>query len=550
MSDGAPGSLFVVGLGLIGGSVAAAARAAGCGRIVGFDGDGAAASHARRSGLVDAITDAPATAAAECELTVLAVPVAKVADCVAAVAPAARAGFAVTDVGSVKGSVLADCRRRLGAVPRWFVAGHPLAGSERSGATAARADLFAGRVVVLTPEADTDAAALARVRALWQWVGATVVELPAAEHDRALALTSHLPHLVAYALMDLFAADPALLRLAAGGLRDATRTAASDPALWRGIFAANAGEVCVAIDALQQRLAAARSALATGDLDTVQAMCEAAHRLRVDWQRSTGGASVATATATAAAGTAPAGDLARTAPVLAIDGPSGAGKGTVASLLAARLGWHLLDSGAVYRALALVALRERIALDDEGALAARARRLDLRFAQHADGVRVHVHGRDESDAIRDEAVSAATSRVSALPAVRAALLAVQRAARQPPGLVADGRDMGTVVFTDAALKVFLTASVEERARRRHKQLMEKGLPANLVDLAGGIRERDERDANRAVAPLRPAAGALVIDCTTLPAEDVVAQVLAVLPASPAVAAGAGAAVDRGASMPD
>jgi len=198
-------------------------------------------------------------------------------------------------------------------------------------------------------------------------------------------------------------------------------------------------------------------------------------------------------------------------PVIAIDGPAASGKGTVAAAVARTLGFHLLDSGALYRLVALQSLEHAIDAADEAALAATAAALGARFLSG----RIELDGRDVTGLIRGEAVSKAASAVSVHAAVRAALLARQRAFRQPPGLVADGRDMGTVVFPDAALKVFLTASAEERARRRYKQLIEKGISVTLEGLLRDIRERDARDASRPVAPLRPAADAVALDTTDL-----------------------------------
>jgi cytidylate kinase len=211
--------------------------------------------------------------------------------------------------------------------------------------------------------------------------------------------------------------------------------------------------------------------------------------------------------------------------VLTIDGPSGSGKGTIAQALARHLGWHRLDSGALYRSVGLAAERRGVPLTDSESLAAMTERLDLAFSAAENQERVLLDGDDVTAAIRSEAAGRAASRVAALPAVRRALLERQRAFAAAPGLVADGRDMGTVVFPRAVLKVFLTASPAERAARRHKQLKEKGIDVSLRDLSRGIADRDQRDASRAVAPLRAADDAKVLDSTDLSPAEVVRQVL-------------------------
>ncbi|QQS55043.1 MAG: (d)CMP kinase [Candidatus Competibacteraceae bacterium] len=214
-------------------------------------------------------------------------------------------------------------------------------------------------------------------------------------------------------------------------------------------------------------------------------------------------------------------------PVIAIDGPSGVGKGTLCQWLAARLGWHLLDSGALYRLTALAAQRRGLPLEDEAQVAAVAIALDAVFVADVAGTsRVLLDGAEVGDILRGEAAGNAASRVAALPAVRAALLQRQRNFRRPPGLIADGRDMGTVVFPHAELKLFLNASAEERARRRYKQLIEKGMDANLNSLIEEIAERDARDACRAVAPLRPAADVEMLDTTQLGVTEVCEWALA------------------------
>lgn len=213
-------------------------------------------------------------------------------------------------------------------------------------------------------------------------------------------------------------------------------------------------------------------------------------------------------------------------PVITVDGPGGAGKGTLAFSLASRLGWRMLDSGALYRVTAYATDRAGIAPDDEAAVAAVARNLDLEFRPAAEGLtQVLLQGRDISEAIRTEDCGALASKVAAMSAVRAALLDRQRQMAKAPGLVADGRDMGTVVFPQAALKIFLTASAAARAERRQQQLLANGESVNLARLLGTIEERDARDRNRSDSPLVPADDALVVDSTAISADDVLARAL-------------------------
>lgn len=213
-------------------------------------------------------------------------------------------------------------------------------------------------------------------------------------------------------------------------------------------------------------------------------------------------------------------------PVITVDGPSGVGKGTLCQVLAKKLEWHLLDSGAIYRVLALAALHHKVDLASEETLVTLATHLDVRFVTQKDEIQVILEGEIVTNEIRNETVGNAASQVAAFPRVREALLRRQRAFRELPGLIADGRDMGTIVFPDAPVKIFLDASAEERAKRRMLQLQEKGQCVRFERLLSEIQERDFRDRNRTVAPLVPAADALVLDSTHMSIDEVVQHALA------------------------
>ena len=212
--------------------------------------------------------------------------------------------------------------------------------------------------------------------------------------------------------------------------------------------------------------------------------------------------------------------------VVTIDGPSGAGKGTLSQLVAKRLGYHLLDSGALYRLVALSAMKQGVDVQDESAVADVAARLAVKFNLEGISTRILLADQDVTDAIRDEVVSMNASQIAAYPSVRSALLQRQKDFAQWPGLVADGRDMGTTVFPDAPVKIFLTASAEARAERRYKQLVEKGVAVDMAELIADIKARDDRDTNRSSSPLKPAPDALILDSTSLTIEQVLGTILA------------------------
>lgn len=274
--------LGLIGVGLIGGSLAAALREADyVGEVVGYGRSLGNLEDATRLGLIDAALPSPEAVARAADIVVIAVPVGSVGTSLAQIADAIAPNTIVTDVGSVKLGVVDAAREVLPANFRRFVGGHPIAGTERSGAVAARADLFRGRRVVLTPDDDTDADAIAQVQAMWHATGAEVVQMPAAEHDRILAASSHLPHALAYALVDMLVRmdeHRAIFDCAAGGFRDFTRIAASDPTMWRDIFIANAGHVVALLRQYQDEIETLAQAIERGDTQwLVETLARAKH---------------------------------------------------------------------------------------------------------------------------------------------------------------------------------------------------------------------------------------------------------------------------------
>ena len=506
-------TVLIIGLGLIGGSVARALREkALCRCILACGRDPVPLRQAQADGVVDEWSTDMAAMVARADIVLIAVPTCTVRRVLETIHGSLRPDAIVTDAASVKGSVVDDARQVLGERSGCFVPAHPIAGSEHSGYAASMADLYAGRKVIVTPLPENPAPAVEAVVALWQGIGAEVHRMAVDTHDSVLAATSHLPHLLAYSLVNTLAGLQEVddvFRFAAGGFAGFTRIASSDPVMWRDIFLTNGPATVAKLDAFSAELARMRQALVEQDGEFMKERFDAARNSRNAFINKHFSES------------ARASD--NPAPVVTIDGPSGSGKGTVSARIASILGWHFLDSGALYRLLGLAAVKAGVSTADEESLLPLVTSMQIRFGPEEGAI--WLDGEEVSADIRHEAGGALASQVAVHPRVRTALLGLQRGFRQPPGLVADGRDMGTVVFPDATAKVFLTASAEERAKRRYKQLIDKGIDVNLSDLFVDIQARDERDTNRSASPLRPAADAVVVDTTATDVEQVVTQVL-------------------------
>jgi len=515
--------ILIVGLGLIGGSIARGLRLhQACSAIDACGRDAAPLRRAESEGVIDRWSSELSALAGAADMIVLCVPTLSVRSILQQVRQHARPDAIITDAASVKGTVVEDVRAVYGEDYPFFVPAHPIAGSERSGYDASTPGLYEGRKVILTPCAATAPEALSTVRQLWERLGAEVHEMSVQNHDAVLAGTSHLPHLLAFSLVNTLSSQSQsddIFRYAAGGFAGFTRIASSDPAMWRDIFLANGPATVAVLDAYTNELARMRQAILDGEGEFLSQRFAAAKQARDHFvarhYRGVEAASRANAPAVAAM-----------PPVLTIDGPGGSGKGTISTRVAARLGWHFLDSGALYRLLGLAAGKAGVATNDEAALLELAADMQIQFDLEGGGV--WLDGHEVSDQLRDEVAGRAASEVAVIPAVRQALLARQHQFRQWPGLVADGRDMGTVVFPDAGLKVFLTASAEERAKRRYKQLIDKGIDVTLSALFRDIQARDERDSTRSVSPLRPAEDAVMVDTTSLDIDQVVQRVLSLV----------------------
>lgn len=502
--------LAIIGLGLIGGSIGLAARRWGlAGEIVGYSRSENSRQGAVAAGAVDEAFDDLAACVRDADLVYIATPVGTVPDILEQIAPLITIGCTITDAGSVKRGI---CREGTHLLPASFIGGHPMAGSEKTGVQAATADLFVGRSYILTPQ-DADEELLERLLGFVRAIGARPIIATPEEHDHLVALTSHLPHLWVSALtLGLSRGGDELSQLGSfsgAGLRDSTRIAAASPELWRDIFIANREQVLAACDQAQQALGALRQALQNDDAEALTGLLAEAKAFREQLTLASGGP-----------------DMNQPGLKVAIDGPAGAGKSSVARDVARELGYVFIDTGAMYRAVAYFAREKALAPGTHDEQIGRlAGQLGFEFRTVDDEQHLFVDGQDVETVVRLPEVGRLSSPVSAIPLVRQNLVAAQRQMASGGGTVMEGRDIGTVVLPDAELKVFLTASPQERARRRYRQLRDQGMEVSYEDILHEQNVRDQRDSSRAVAPLRRADDAIKICNDDMTREQVVAHIV-------------------------
>lgn len=499
----------VVGIGLIGGSLALAAKKRGLvGDVIGVARSESTRQSALALGAADQVTEDVAAAVRESDLIYVAAPVAAIPDLLEKIASEVKLGATVTDAGSIKVDI---CRCGLHLLPASFIGGHPMAGSEKGGVSSAHADLFENRTYLLTPQ-DADEELLQRFTSFVSALGAQPVVTTPEEHDRLVAYSSHLPHLWAAALALSLAEGPEGAKLApfaGSGLRDTTRIAASDPRLWRDIFLGNRQHVLYACQQAETALRRLRDLVQQQDSTGLQEALAMAKSFREGLGAPDGGSESVVQGLR-----------------VAIDGPAGAGKSTVARDVAHALNYTFIDTGAMYRAVAYFAMQQDLVpgRDDDkiGDLSGK-----LGFEFRAVGAERHlfVDGEDVEHRVRLPEVGRMSSPVSAIPLVRHNLVVAQRQMAAGGAIVMEGRDIGTVVLPDAEVKIFLTASPQERARRRYRQLRDMGMELSYDEILKEQTVRDQRDSSRAVAPLRKAEGAVEILSDGLAREEVVERIV-------------------------
>lgn len=501
----------IIGVGLIGGSFGMALKKRGLvGKVIGIGRSPERLQLAADLGAIDSWSLDLESVISECDLVYISTPVSLELEYVRQVAALAKPSCIITDAGSTKSELCRGVDAILGA-GHCFVGGHPMAGSEAAGVDAASPDLFVGATYVLTPTTATDASALTVMRDLAEAIGSRVTVMDPDAHDRCAAIISHLPHIISAALIAMAKEhsqlDPQVFDLVAGCYRDMTRVAGSSPVIWRDICLSNVSGIESASVAFKNALDVGLNYLKNDDSEGFERWFAEAKEVRD----------------TLVAKKSCRGTMNKKISI-AIDGPAGSGKTTVAREVSRSLGYKYIDTGAMYRASAWKSLELQIPLDDEDAIATMAGEMSIDFAE-GDGSRIFVDGVDVSKAIRTPEVTRLSSPISAISGVRRHLVAQQRRLAGDGGVVMEGRDIGSVVLPDAELKVFLTASIEERARRRCAEMLASGMQADIDVIKSEIAERDHRDSTRSDSPLVKAEGAVEVDTDALSVDQVIERIV-------------------------
>src|SRR3989338_8352976 len=504
-------TITIVGVGLIGGSFARVCKNKKLAdRIIGFGRDEKNLKRAVELNVIDSYSLNLRDAVSNSDFIILATPVFSIIKIAREMMPYLKKGAIVTDAGSVKGEIVREIDEIL-SKEIFFVGAHPIAGTEKSGVEASFVELFEGHRCVITPTDKTNSVALEKAKEIWSETGSEVIMMDADKHDRYLAAVSHLPHAVAYALVNavggLDEKEKGVLSFSAGGFRDFTRIAASHPAMWRDIFSMNKKNVVEMINLFQSTLEDIKEAISNNDGKKMEKEFEKAKEIKS--KISNLQSSIFNLQSL----------------IIAIDGPAGSGKSTVAKILAKRFKYKYIDTGAMYRAVALKAIKNNIKLTDEKMVSKIADNIKIEFASDGNNQRVYADGEDITSKIRGEEVGKGASVVSAYSGVRNAMLIKQREMGKSGGVVMEGRDIGTVVFPNADIKFFLNASVEERGKRRHLELKEKGEGVERSKIVEDIRRRDNQDTSRDIAPLKRADDSIVIDTTGISIDEVVENML-------------------------
>ncbi|RKY39336.1 MAG: (d)CMP kinase [Candidatus Omnitrophota bacterium] len=486
--------ISIIGTGLIGGSLGLAIKQKGLSEeVLGIDISPLSIEEAVRMKAVDRgslrIEETKGS-----ELILICTPISDILPALKTLIPFLEPGSIITDVGSVKKEVLKQAEKILPSSV-YFIGGHPLAGSEKRGVSFAHADLFKDSLTLLVESKKANAQALERVKNFWEGIGSKVRIVSLDEHEEIVGMISHLPHIVAISLVN--SVPRKCFSYVARGWKDSTRIALSPPELWRDICVSNRKQIVKGLNRFIEVCEKVKKIIEKGEKKKIEREFKRAREKKIRYEPM----------------------------VIAIDGPAGAGKSVVGKEVAKRLGFVYLDTGAMYRAITLKAIEEGIDLEDEKALIEMCRNTDINFESAEDGrIEVLLDGKSLGERIRDKEITRKVFYLARIPEVRERMVELQRKIAEGKSIVAEGRDMTSVVFPQAR-KFYLDASLQERARRRYRQLLAQNQKVSFEEIKMDIQIRDRKDKKRKVGPLRKVKDALYIDSTRMSIEEVVEKIL-------------------------